>query len=140
MGLPVPAPGLVINFAYLWRHEFEAGAEEGRKVRPVLILAVGTAAVGSKRVTVVPLTHSEPSPGRGILVPRRVKEHLGLDAEASWIVIDDLNVFEWPGYDLVPIPGSAGTYAYGFIPARLFIAVRNAVAAKLPPPVPTPRS
>jgi len=55
MALPSPEPGLVINYAYLWRDEYLAGREEGRKDRPsVIILAVRREADGATVVTVLP--------------------------------------------------------------------------------------
>ncbi len=41
MSLPTPHPGLVIRYAYLWKHEYEAGREEGSKDRPrAIVMAV----------------------------------------------------------------------------------------------------
>jgi mRNA-degrading endonuclease toxin of MazEF toxin-antitoxin module len=88
----VPEPGLVISYAYLWRREQQQGHEEGRKVRPaVIILAVRAEPSGAPRVTVAPITHSPPSdPDLAVELPGRVKTHLGLDDQRSWIVIDEV--------------------------------------------------
>jgi hypothetical protein len=70
---------------------------------------------------VAPITHTPPDdPETAIEVPAKVKQHLGLDDERSWIVLDDFNEFLWPGYDLRPVPGKAGKYDYGFLPPALF--------------------
>lgn len=62
MSLPTPEPGLVIPYAYLWRHEHRKGQEEGRKVRPsVIVLAVQSPKGGAPRVTVAPITHTPPA-------------------------------------------------------------------------------
>lgn len=122
MALPAPEPGLVIPYAYLWRHEHGRGREEGRKIRPVVVvLAVRSAKGGSPRVTVAPITHSPPpsDDGATLELPPRVKQALGLDDERSWIVLDEVNQFTWPGYDIRPVPGSRDRFAYGFIPPRL---------------------
>lgn len=73
-----------------------------------------------------PITHAEPRfPSEGILIPPKVKRGLGLDDEPSWIIVTDLNVFDWPGVDLYPVPASPpGTYAYGFLPPTLYEQVR----------------
>jgi hypothetical protein len=42
VSLPTPEPGLVIPYAYLWRHEYNRGLEEGRKTRPSVIVLAGT--------------------------------------------------------------------------------------------------
>ncbi len=38
MALPIPAPGLVISYAYPWRAQDAAGAAEGQKDRPCAII------------------------------------------------------------------------------------------------------
>ncbi len=53
-------------------------------------------------------------------MPPRVKQALGLDDERSWIVLDEVNRFVWPGYDIRPVPGSKDRLAYGFIPPRIY--------------------
>ena len=122
MALPAPEPGLVIPYAYLWRREHRDGREEGRKVRPVVIvLAVLGVGRTAPRVTVAPITHSPPSLGdaAALELPPRVKQALGLDRERSWIVLDEVNQFTWPGYDVRPVPGGGDRFAYGFIPPKL---------------------
>jgi len=69
----------------------------------------------------VPITHSShPDPQVAIEIPRRVAQHLGLDEDTSWVVLEDVNVFTWPGYDLRQIQGQSGRYDYGFLPPRFF--------------------
>jgi hypothetical protein len=60
MALPEPEPGLVINYAYLWHHEHEAGQEEGRKDRPSVIVLSVEGRHGATVVTVLPITHVGP--------------------------------------------------------------------------------
>jgi hypothetical protein len=130
MAFPEPQPGLVISYAYLWHHEHWAGREEGVKDRPcVVILAVQSAADGTTMVRVAPVTHSPPdNPATAVELPQAVKRHLGLDADRSWVVIDEVNEFTWPGFDLRPLPRSRDLYAYGFLPPRLFNALRAKLA------------
>jgi hypothetical protein len=119
---PEPQLGLVISYAYLWHHEHRTGREEGLKNRPcVIVLAVQRPDGGTPFVSVVPVTHSPPNDhSAGLELPMAVKLHLGLDAERSWIILDELNEFTWPGFDLRPIPLSRGRFTYGFLPPRLF--------------------
>jgi mRNA-degrading endonuclease toxin of MazEF toxin-antitoxin module len=128
MAIPNPEPGLVISYAFLWRREFEAGQEEGRKSRPcVIVLSVEKHDSGTQ-VTVAPITHSPPSPGTPCLeIPLRVKQHLGLDDDRSWVILDEVNQFVWPGYDLRPVPGKPGEMTYGFLPPRLFDQIRSGI-------------
>jgi hypothetical protein len=95
----------------------------------VIIAAPGLA--GETRVYVLPVTHTPPSdPALAIEIPHRVKQHLGLDDARSWIVLDEINDFLWPGYDLRPIPGAQPErIEYGILPPRFFDAVRNAFLA-----------
>jgi hypothetical protein len=46
-------------------------------------------------------------------IPPAVKRHLGLDDQPSWIVLDEFNVFTWPGYDLRPVSTQKDRYHYG---------------------------
>jgi hypothetical protein len=125
LSLPTPEPGLVIPYAYLWRHEHRKGQEEGRKVRPsVIVLAVQSTKAGAPRVTVAPITHTPPAKdGEAVELPPSVKRALGLDDYRSWIVLDEVNQFGWPGYDIRPVPGSKDRFVYGFIPPKLYDTV-----------------
>lgn len=124
MPLPDPELGLVISYAYLWRRDYLAGHEEGQKDRPcVIVLAVDRGVDGTK-VTVVPVTHSQPrDPSVVVELPPAVKRHLGLDHERSWVMLDEGNRFVWPGFDLRLVPNANGRYEYGFLPPRLFAAL-----------------
>jgi hypothetical protein len=125
MALPEPEPGLVISYAYLWRHEHESGEEDGRKDRPsVIVLAAERASDGATVVTVLPITHRAPDdPTAAVEIPPPVKRLLGLDLERSWIVVSEGNEFVWPGYDLRKVPGNPARYDYGFLPPRFFDSV-----------------
>lgn len=127
-GFPEPQVGLVISFSYLWSEEAERGAVEGRKDRPcaiVLALENSQAETGKqKQVAVVPITHTPPRDlNVAIEIPLRVKKHLGLDSERSWVILDELNVFTWPGYDLRPLKDRDGRIDYGFLPPKLFASL-----------------
>jgi hypothetical protein len=71
-------------------------------------------------------------PGRGqqaVEVPEAVRRQLGLTAERSWIIVTEWNRFAWPGYDTRPIRGREPSVSFGFLPARLFRQVRDAIVA-----------
>ncbi len=128
MALPEPECGLVISYSYLWRNEYQAGKNEGLKNRPCAIILIVKNENDSRTVTVAPITHTRPiNPAVAIEIPTKVKRHLGLDGERSWIILDDFNEFLWPGYDLRPLPGKAGTYDYGFLPPVLFKQMVNKI-------------
>jgi hypothetical protein len=107
-GFPEPGVGLVVSYSYLWSEEAEQGLVEGKKDRPcAIILAIEEPAPNSakrKQVAVAPITHSPPHDiSVAVEIPLRVKEHLRLDSERSWIMLNEVNVFRWPGFDLRPI-------------------------------------
>lgn len=130
MALPDPVPGLVIGYAYLWRHEALRGLEEGRKDRPCVIILSVTTTLGGVEVTVAPVTHMPPEDAElAVEIPQGTKQRLGLDGERSWIVAADLNRFIWPGVDLRPTTRGGSNYAYGLLPAGLFRQVRDRVVA-----------
>ena len=132
MPLPkAPIPGMVVRYSFLWSSEARAGETEGRKDRPcVVITAVLRQADGRFRVRVLPITHAPTEAARSVAIPQRVKRHLGLDTEASWIVLDEVNEFVWPGVDLRPVSRSKpGVWTFGVLPTELFDEIRDKLRA-----------
>ena len=133
MTWPVPRPGLVIRYSYLWEHEARAGREEGVKDRPcaiiLVLLNIGKAPV----VRVLPVSHSEPlDPAGALEIPAPTKLRLGLDSERSWVVIDEANDFIWPGPDLRPaISGDLSSVAFGVLPPGFMKVLRERLAARM---------
>lgn len=127
MSLPIPRPGLVISYSYLWWREHGEGAEEGRKGRPCAIVAARQVVEGREIVTVVPVTHTPPmNPLDAVEIPAALKAHLGLDEFPSWIVVTETNDFLWPGPDLQPISDTQpARFAYGMLPPRFFAHIRE---------------
>lgn len=117
MVLPTPRPGLVINYAYLWRREADRGQEEGRKYRPSAVVIVSKGGL----VAVSPITHSPPPRGStAIELPQDVKDRIGLDSSRSWLITNEINVFTWPGHDLGQIDQTEPKrVAYGQLPPNL---------------------
>ena len=131
MSLPVPKPGLVIGYSYLWSREHGRGAQEGAKNRPCAIIAARQVVAGREVVTVLPITHSPPvNPLDAVEIPAAIKKHLELDDFPSWVVIVETNDFLWPGPDLRPVPGAKPPrFEYGMLPPRFFTHVRDRVLA-----------
>lgn len=92
-----------------------------------MIIAVEPREGLSPTVTVIPITSQEPRrTSNAVAVPDVVKARIGLDpSRAAWIVIDDANVFAWPGFDLVPQRG--GGFVRGVVTRGLFSSIREAV-------------
>jgi len=126
MSLPIPEPGLVLSYSYLWKHQALAGNEEGVKDRPCAVTLVIEASDTETTVWVAPITHTDPSDDKlSIEIPARVKRHLNLDGERSWIIVNEVNIFIWPGPDLRPVPGNKGEFDYGYLPPKLFDQIRE---------------
>lgn len=131
MTFPAPKPGLVIRYSFLWSHEAAAGAEEGSKERSCAIIVAARLVDGEIRTIVAPITHLEPEDAEASLeLPAAVSRMLKLDGERHWLKLDELNRFTWPGYDLRPIPGTKGEYAYGMLPQPLFEALRAKILSR----------
>jgi len=112
MAIPKPRVGMVIRHSFL----FSDGEEKERPA--VVIVAINPANMGEPlQVAVMPITHSSPlNAATAIEIPSRLKNHLKLDDERSWVVVDEINEFIWPGYDIRQIPGSEGSWEYGQMP------------------------
>lgn len=133
MAFPVPVPGLVIRYSYLWASEHARGQEEGVKDRPCAIVLATADEAGDQVVTVLPISHTPPSnPLLAVEIPAAVKRRLKLDEDRSWVVLAEANRFTWPGPDLRPLqPGDAQSTAYGPLPYGLFEEIRLKFIAAL---------
>lgn len=85
---------------------------------------------GETVATVAPVTHAQPlNPSFAIEIPPATKQRLGLDADQSWIIADDLNRFLWPGVDLRSTRRGSGECAYGQAPRGLHESLKAKVLA-----------
>ncbi len=132
MSLPVPKPGLVIRYSFLWSNEEAEGTAEGSKDRPcAIVVAARRDAQGDIDTIVAPVTRRPPDdPEASIEIPAATCGMLGLDSGRHWLRLDELNRFAWPGYDLRPIPGEPGRYDYGMLPRGLFRKLREGILAR----------
>lgn len=127
MPLPIPEPGLVIRYAYLWFSDFEQGQEEGDKDRPCAIVLTAVNEADQTVVAVLPVTHTPPRhEDDAVELPLVAKRRLGLDDARSWVDVTELNRFVWPGPDLRPVPpADAGRFDYGLLPPGLYRQIRE---------------
>ena len=130
MSLPAPVVGLVIRYSFLWSHQKAGGAAEGEERPCAIIVAKQVGPDGRVQVAVVPITHSPPGDtGASIEIPADVKARLDLDGERSWVRLDEVNRFVWPGYDLRPVPTKPNRWHYGRLPSGLYDEIRRGVLA-----------
>jgi hypothetical protein len=123
---PLPQPGQVIRYVYLWWNEARLGREDGIKDRPCGVVLTRVNNSGNTVAYVLPITHTPPLKDEdGIEIPQTTKRRLGLDAERSWIVTTELNQFAWPGPDIRPT--ASGEYLYGYLPEKLMRLVLEQV-------------
>jgi hypothetical protein len=129
---PVPRPGLVIRYSYLWASEAREGREEGVKDRPCAVILVILREGEHPIVRVLPITHSAPLNAADALeIPQPTKQRLGLDPERSWVILSEANDFIWPGPDLRPaVSGDPSTVAYGMLPPRFMAVLRERLAQR----------
>ena len=132
MSLPVPKPGLVIRYSFLWSSQHADGVTEGLKDRPcAIVIAARRDPNGDIQTIVAPITHQPPDdPTASIEIPSATCKSLGLDSGRHWLRVDELNSFAWPGFDLRPIPGRPGRYDYGMLPRALFERLRASILAR----------
>lgn len=130
-GSSPPPPGTVLCYAYLWARQADAGRDEGEKDRPAALVLSRMPDQGP--CVVLPITHTPPDRAAdAIEIPRSERERLGLDGERSWIVLSEINVFNWPGPDLRPVPSrDPATVMYGRLSRGLFARLVAAVKDRL---------
>ena len=132
MSLPIPKPGLVIRYSFLWSNEEAEGITEAAKDRLcAIVVAVRRDPNGDIDTIVAPITHQPPAdPAASIEIPAAICKRLGLDSGRHWLRLDELNRFVWPGFDLRPLPGRPSRYEYGMLPPGLFQQLRDGVLAR----------
>lgn len=132
MTLPDPVPGLVIRYGFLWSHESARGQVEGTKDRPcAIIVAAKREPHGAVKVTLAPITHTPPTDHDTCLaLSAATCKVLGLDGHKQWLRFDELNTFDWPGFDLRAIPAS-NSYAYGMLPKAEFDKLKASILKRI---------
>jgi hypothetical protein len=129
---PIPQPGMVIRYAYLWEREARSGHDNGQKDRPCAIILTLLEEGKAPYIRVLPITHSMPAdPDDALEIPPLTKQRLGLDHERSWIILSEANDFVWPGPDLRPLTtGQPDSVVYGMLPPGLFKILRERLLAR----------
>lgn len=121
-----PKAGMVINYGYLWARQEREGKKDGEKFRPSLILGVQEEQ-GRQMVYVSPITHTPPFyPEESLLVPNETGGRIGLDEKPKWLMLNEVNKFEWPGTDIRRVPyRRERSQFYGFVPQQFLEQARD---------------
>ncbi len=102
-----------------------------RKERLACIVLAVQDAGGARRVLIVPITRTPPAPGSpAVELPAAVKQHLGMAAQRSWIILSEANIDTWPSPDLRLVPGRR-RFDYGLLPLKLTNRLRQTVLQAL---------
>jgi hypothetical protein len=115
----------VISYLFLWPDEAERGEEEGRKIRPCLVMSARPAAFGL-RIIVLPITTRRYRTDAQVIIPSRVIAHLRLD-DRSIIIADALNRFTWVGPDVRKATGKDDPFI-GIVPDTLRVQAQGVLA------------
>jgi len=132
-----PPIGNLIAYEYLWLSQ-SADREDGEKTYPSAVIFAKRTVFGHALTYVAAISHKPPtSTERAVEVPKKLKRHLGLDEEPSWIYTDQVNEFIWPGPDLKPaerlssLPRARGTCVIGALPDDWFDMLKNELIRSL---------
>ncbi len=106
-----PRPGDILNYIFLFAHEAKA-RDEGIKERPCMVIMT---IPEEQRVLVAPLTTKGDSYADTLPVPDAVCRIAKLRGPTS-VVLTELNIFTWLGYDVRPLHGSDDIYIGRFPP------------------------
>jgi len=95
--------GTLVEYQFLWRHEANAGQEEGTKRRPCAII-LRSPNPFSDRLFLIPITTKEPRASTPSLeIPELEARRMGLtEPLRRWVILDQVNVDEIPSYVLEP--------------------------------------
>jgi hypothetical protein len=97
-----PPIGNLVAYEYLWLSQ-ENKRNDGAKVYPVALIFAKKIIASVTLAYAVGMSHKPPyASQKAIEVPKKLKRHLGLDEDRSWICTDQLNEFTWSGPDLRP--------------------------------------
>lgn len=87
-----PVAGDIWRYPYLWAWQAERGETEGRKPRPVTLVAVIPVRTGETRLYLLPITGTEPVDVEAIEIPQTEIRRAGLDGfKRLWIIVDEYN-------------------------------------------------
>lgn len=118
--IDLPKVGHVLRYVYLFAEEQKAGRDEGVKERFVVVVAVD-----GKRYSVAAITTKGEGRANALPLPGLVASAAGVSANSS-VVVDEINIFTWPGFDIRPLMKAKG-YIAGRFPPGFTDTVQSAI-------------
>ena len=93
MAIEPPVPGAVVDYPYLWARERDAGEIEGRKSRPVCVVASLATADGEHLIALLAITSQPPRDTvSAIEIPALERRRAGLAGDSrAWVIVDEFN-------------------------------------------------
>lgn len=94
MTSPSYRPGQIVEYPYLWQWQHDRGESDGRKRRPVCIVAaVRGARDGLTHLGLLAITTGRPGEGRAAVeIPEMECRRAGLSGvKRAWVVVDEYN-------------------------------------------------
>ena len=132
-----PPIGNLVAYEYLWLSQ-ENTRHDGAKAYPVALIFAKKIIASLTLAYAVGMSHKPPHASeKAIEVPKKLKRHLGLDEDRSWIYTDQLNEFTWPGPDLrlaewlSKLPSARNSCIIGALPNNWFALLKQDVIENL---------
>jgi hypothetical protein len=132
-----PPIGNLVAYEYLWLSQQNIREDGAKGLSSSLIFAKKIIASVTLAYA-VGMSHKPPDASeKAIEVPRKLKRHLGLDEDPSWVYTDQLNEFTWPGPDLRPaewlsnLPSARDSCIIGALPKNWFALLKQDVVGNL---------
>lgn len=115
-----PKAGMVIEFPYMWQVEAEDGDDNPKK-RPCVVMAAVQTPSGL-RISVVPVSHTVQFEAH-VEVPKNFLHQAGLDGQHSYVITEEMNVFDWP-----PKSADLSVRTVGVVPEGFFNRLQTEIA------------
>ena len=132
-----PPIGNLVAYEYLWLSQ-QNTREDGAKVYPVALIFAKKIIASVTLAYAVGMSHKPPVASEtAIEVPRKLKRHLVMDEDTSWIYTDQLNEFTWSGPDLRPaewlskLPSARDSCIIGALLTNWFALVKRDIIENL---------
>ena len=122
-----PKVGHILRYVYLFAQEAAAGREAGAKERFVVVVGIGDQ---DGRYRVAAITTKGEGKDKTVALPKPVATAAGLSPESS-VVVDEMNVLTWPGYDIRPLMDTAGHVVGRMCPGFTSIIISEILARRV---------